>query len=320
MGASYGAALEPLELVLSQPSPGKTSAVVRLTARAGLVAFLAVLAGGCSTFNLLNASSRLGAGDLTVTRDVAYAAGDRRSLDVYAPKTRLAGRPVVVFFYGGGWDSGAKADYAWVGRALAEQGYVAVVPDYRIYPGAVWPDFLNDSATATRWARDHAAQFGGDPGRLVLMGHSAGAYNVVELAVDRRWLTAVGMNPARDIKAVVGLSGPYDFLPLHSDELKAIFGPEAQRPDTQPINHVGGEVPPMLLITGDKDTTVNPGNTDRMAAKLVSAGGQATVVHYPKLDHARTVGALAPSLRWIAPVMREVTVFVDRQTGSVSQN
>src|SRR5260370_33237174 len=109
------------------------------------------------------------------------------------------------------------------------------------------------------------------------MGHSAGAYNAVEVGVDARWLSAVGLDPARDLSAVVGLSGPYDFLPLRSEKLKTIFGPEANRPDTQPINHVDARAPPLLLITGDRDTTVDPGNSDRMAAKATAAGAKAVV-------------------------------------------
>ena len=286
-----------------------------MAVRLGLVAGLATLTSACSAFGLLNASTTIADPGVRVTRDIAYAPGDRHSLDVYTPAHPAPGRPVVVFLYGGGWDSGAKADYAWVGRALAAQGFVTVVPDYRLYPEVRWPAFLQDSAEAVKWTHDHAGDYGGAASRLVLMGHSAGAYNAVELAVDGRWLKAVGMDPNRDVAGVVGLSGPYDFLPLHSDELKTIFGPEAQRPDTQPINHVNGRAAPLLLITGDKDHTVDPGNSDRLAARVRAVGGQVTVIHYANLDHARTVAALAGPLRWIAPIMRKTTAFIDRQTG-----
>jgi len=268
---------------------------------------------GCSTLGVLNAVSA--SPSVVVTRDIAYGPDPRQKLDVYAPPTRVPGRPVVVFFYGGSWDSGSKRDYAFVGNALAAQGYVAVVTDYRVYPQVVWPAFLQDSAQAVRWARDHAAANGGDASRLVLMGHSAGAYNAVDLAVDDRWLRAAAVDPARDIAAVVGLSGPYDFLPVRTGELKAIFGLEAQRPDTQPINHTSGQVAPMLLVTGDKDTVVDPGNSDRMAAKVRAAGGTAQVIHYPKLTHPLTVAALAGPLHFLGPVMRDAAAFIDKQTG-----
>lgn len=286
---------------------------MRALATACAVLGLAAMVAGCSTTGVLNAVSASPA--VAVTKDVAYGREARQRLDVYAPKARVTGRPVVVFFYGGSWDSGDKADYAWVGQALAGQGYVAVVADYRLYPRVRWPDFLRDSALATRWARDHAAAFGGEPARLVVLGHSAGAYNAIELAVDRRWLAAVGMDPQHDLRGAVGLSGPYDFLPLKSEELKIIFGPEVGRPDTQPINHVDGRSPPLLLITGDRDTTVRPGNSDRLAARVRAAGGAVEVIHYPRLDHVRTVGALAGPLRWIAPVMRDTARFVDQRTG-----
>ncbi|HEY5071904.1 MAG TPA: alpha/beta hydrolase [Caulobacteraceae bacterium] len=271
------------------------------------------MACGCSTTGLLNTVEAKGG--VAVSRNIAYAQGARHGLDVYAPRRRISGRPVVVFFYGGSWDSGARGDYAWVGYALAQQGYVVVLPDYRLFPQARWPAFLQDCALAVRWARDHGGEYGGDVSRLILIGHSAGAYNAVELAVDARWLTAAGVDPARDVRGVVGLSGPYDFLPVRTDELKSIFGPPAGRLATQPINHVDGRAAPMLLLTGDRDRTVEPGNSDRMAAKVRAAGGQARVIHYPKLDHVRTLGAFAGPLRWLAPSLRDVTAFVNQRAG-----
>jgi acetyl esterase/lipase len=278
----------------------------------GALSALAALAS-CSTIGVLNAASA--SPWIRQTRDIAYGPLGRQRLDVYAPAPTGAGRrPVVVFFYGGSWDSGSKLDYRWTGLALARRGYVTVIADYRLYPDVVWPAFLQDGAAAVRWARDNAASFGGDPDRLVLMGHSAGAYNAVDLAVDRRWLAGAGLDAARDVRAVVGLSGPYDFLPVRTAELKAIFGPEAERPDTQPINHVDGGAAPMLLITGDRDGVVDPGNSDRLAARIRAAGGEAEVIHYPKLDHPMTVGSLATPLQWMAPVMRDAVRFIDAET------
>ncbi len=265
-----------------------------------------------TVFDALNAlRPRLG---VRTTRDLPYGEGERGLLDVHAPKGG-EGRPVVVFFYGGGWDSGHRRDYGWVGAALARQGFAAVVPDYRIHPHARWPDFLEDAAKAVRWARDNAARFGGDPDRMVLMGHSAGAYNAAMLAVDGCWLGAEGMDPTCDLRGWIGLSGPYDFLPLRSDVLKAIFGPEDQWPRTQPVSHVTPGAPPALLITGDRDKVVLPRNTDRLAGRLHEAGVEARVVHYPKLNHPGTVGVLAAPLRFAAPVMAEAAAFVRTATG-----
>ena len=245
-----------------------------------------------------------------ITRDVAYAPGPRGGADIYRPLVATEPAPVVVFVYGGSWDSGERKDYTFVGTALAGKGLVAVIPDYRVYPEVRWPSFLEDNAKAVAWARDHAAEYGGDPHRLFLMGHSAGAYNVVELALDRRWLAAVGMEPQRDLRGVIGLAGPYDFLPLDSDELKVIFGPPEGRPATQPINHVDGRNPPLFLATDTADTVVRPGNTKRLAARVRAAGGPVETREYKGLSHELLVGAIATPLRLLAPVLRDVTEFI----------
>ncbi len=267
--------------------------------------FLAV--GGCSATDILNRTA-LGTG-VGVTTDIAYGDGERRTLDVYAPAGAHSA-PVVVFFYGGGWTSGSKADYRFVGLALAARGFVTIVPDYRLYPEVRYPAFIEDGAAAVRWARDHAVAQGGDPGRIVLVGHSAGAYIAAMLALDDRWLGANDMVPGRDLAGVVGLAGPYDFLPLNTEELKAIFAPAADLGSTQPITHVGPGAPPMLLITGDGDDTVKPGNTMRLAAKLAAAGDQATTIVYPGVSHRILVGAFAWPLRPLAPTLDDVARFV----------
>lgn len=282
-----------------------------------MAALAAVIAGagalaGCSGVAVLNAIQPKAG--VRVERDLAYRDGARGRLDVYRPAA--AGRaPVVVFLYGGGWDSGDKGMYAFVGNALARQGFVAVIPDYRLYPEVRWPTFLEDSAEAVAWTRAHAAEHGGDPHRLFLMGHSAGAYNAMALAVDRRWLAAVGLDPRRDLKGVVGLAGPYDFLPLKSDKLKIIFGPKAQRPDTQPINHVDGPEPPAFLATDAGDTVVDPGNTERMAARLRAAGTEVETRTYRGVDHALLAGALSAPLRFLAPVFADVIGFLRANAG-----
>ena len=125
--------------------------------------------------------------------------------------------------------SGSKRTYRYVAKALARRGYVAVLPDYRIYPQARYPDFLDDGALAVRWVKDNAKRFGGDPQKIFLMGHSAGAHIAAMLAIDATWLQKVGLVPGRDIAGLIGVSGPYDFLPLKDETLKIIFG-GADRP------------------------------------------------------------------------------------------
>jgi acetyl esterase/lipase len=244
---------------------------------------------------------------IEITRSIAYGEGARRALDVCRPSAAAAS-PVVVFFYGGSWQSGHKEIYLFVAAALARRGYVTVVPDYRVYPEARYPDFLEDGARAVRWAKDNAARFGGDPQKLFVMGHSAGAYIAAMLALDGRWLQRVNLAPGREIAGLIGISGPYDFLPLHGT-LRTIFG-GANVPATQPISHVSSGAPPALLVTSGRDRIVDPGNSSRLAAQLRAAGNDATVLTYPWVGHLSIIGAFARPLRWLAPILHDVDAFV----------
>ena len=176
-----------------------------------MLAMLPALLTACSGVDLLNAT--VATDTYRRTQDLAYGPDARQRLDVYQPAAITQRAPMVVFFYGGSWSSGERADYRFVGEALASSGIVAVVADYRLSPAFRYPVFVQDSAQALRWAFEHAADYGADPARIFVMGHSAGAYNAAMLALDARWLAAVGLAPKR-LAGWIGLAGPYDFLPI----------------------------------------------------------------------------------------------------------
>lgn len=248
-----------------------------------------------------------------VCTSIPYGVDARQTLDVYSP-AKAASAPVVVFFYGGSWQTGSKESYLFAAVALAKRGHVIVVPDYRLYPEVRYPAFLEDGALAVKWAKHNARTYGGDPGRLFVMGHSAGAYIAAMLAIDDRWLARAGLSPQADIAGLVGLSGPYDFLPLKDRTLKTIFG-GAERRETQPIAHVSGHEPPALLITGQLDRTVAPGNSKRLAARLREAGSRVQLVTIWNLGHLETIGSLAPVLRFFAPTLRHIDDFTGATGG-----
>jgi acetyl esterase/lipase len=245
---------------------------------------------------------------IQLTQSIAYAERSRHRLDVCRPRGAAAA-PVIIFFYGGAWQSGYKELYRYVAKSLARRGYVAVVPDYRIYPEVCYPDFLDDGAQVVRWVKDNIARFGGDPDKLFLKGHSAGAHIAAMLSIDARWLGKVGLDPRRDIAGLIGIAGPYDLMPLRDEKLKVIFG-GANRPETQPIFHVAPGAPPALLMTGSRDRLVEPGNSVRLAARLVAAGNAATVLTYRRVGHFIIIAAVAPFLRFLVPVMRDVDAFI----------
>lgn len=282
-----------------------------------LSAALALAAlGGCSGSAMLNAA--VPHRTFRASTAIPYGPDARQKLDVYEPfepndtlSTAPHGRPVVVFFYGGSWQTGKRGDYLFVGQALASRGFIAVLPDYRTWPDTGFPGFVEDAAAAVRWARDHAAEFGGDPSEIFLMGHSAGAHIAVLLATDGHYLAAQRMSK-RDLSGVIGLAGPYDFLPLTDPVLKEIF-PPTLRAASQPINFVSGDEPPMFLAAGKRDTTVDPGNTDRLAARMLAAGDTVKVKHYPHVGHVLLVAAIASPLRFLAPVLTDAANFINEE-------
>ncbi len=262
--------------------------------------------GACSPAQLLNAT--VPTGGLAITRDVPYGPLPRQTLDIYRPRDAAAlgaALPVVVFFYGGSWNSGSKAMYPFVAATLARTGAIVVVPDYRLYPAVTYPAFLQDCARAVAWVQAHLGETG--PGKLFLMGHSAGAYNAVMLGLDPAWLRTAGADP-RLVAGVIGMAGPYDFLPITDQEIKPIF-PEAG-PATQPVTYAHAGAPPLLLLTGNDDRQVRPRNSRALAAKVTEAGGQARLITYPGLGHIGLVTTIAPAFQWRAPVLDDVVAFL----------
>jgi acetyl esterase/lipase len=281
-----------------------------VTKRLTLAAVAGALTAACSPLTLFATLSPKDPA-ARAAQGVAYGPGPRQTLDVYGPRGGGGQAPVAVFFYGGSWDSGRRQDYNWVGRALASRGFVAIVADYRLYPEVRYPAFLEDGALAVKWAVQHAREYGGDPDRIVLVGHSAGAYNAVMLGLDPRYLREAGVDPAK-VKAVAGLAGPYDFLPLEGAITRRTFGEAADLPTTQPLAHVGKTSPAAFLATGDADTVVYPRNTAALARKLREAGVPVEERHYPGVDHIRMILALSRPLRGRAPVLDEMTDFLRR--------
>jgi acetyl esterase/lipase len=259
----------------------------------------------CSPIDALNA--RAPSDGITVTRNVAYGEGVRRTLDVYAPRNRSAAAPVVVFFYGGGWHVGMKKWHYFIGAALAAHGVLVVIPDYRQYPDVQFPSFVEDAAAAVAWAHTNATRFGGDPNRLFLMGHSAGGEIVGLLALDPFYLRAVGLSPGV-VCGVIGLAGAYDFHPLDPAAFGAI--PPTDWPRSRPINYVTPQAPPMLLLAGLWDNVVEAGNTQRFADRLRTAGVPVDVQWYPGITHMAIMEALGEPLTFLAPTREAVLGFV----------
>lgn len=243
-----------------------------------------------------------------LTTDVTYGDGPRQRLDVYRPRAAPQARPVVIFLYGGRWQGGSREDYRLVGDALTRRGIVAVIPDYRLYPEAIFPAWIDDGARAVKWTLENIHRFGGDPRRVILVGHSAGAHTVALLGLDERYLERAGA--AGRVRGFVALAGPVDTVWTDPD-VQALMGPEPGWPVTYPASHVDGREPPLLLLHGAGDRTVASHNSIALAALIRERGGCARAVVYPKVGHIEIVVALAVPRLGLARVMDEVVAFVE---------
>lgn len=269
------------------------------------------LLAGCSATGALNAVTP--SSGYTLTANVAYGSQPRQKLDIYTPTVAPPpkGWPVVVFFYGGSWNTGARTQYQFVGEALAARGVLTLVADYRLYPEVRYPDFLGDSAQALAHGFDHAAQLGGDPKRVFVMGHSAGGYNAAMLALDARWLKAEGHVP-KELAGWIGLAGPYDFYPITNPDARPVFFHPDYPVHSQPIGFTSPEAPRSFLAAAVDDKLVNPQrNTVQLAEKLQAAGVPVSLKLYPRANHITLIGAFAWPLRWIAPVLDDVLAFIE---------
>lgn len=245
-----------------------------------------------------------------VARAVPYGPDARQKLDIWAPRRNASEQlPVVIFFYGGGWSQGAAADYGFAGAAYASNGFIAVVPDYRLVPSVRFPAFVQDGAQAVKWVRDNIGRHGGDPDRITLAGHSAGAYIGAMLALDQRYLRNAGVDPSI-VRAAALMSGPYDFYPFTEARGRDAFGAWAVPAETQPISFVRADAPPIFLAHGTADRIVMPHNSRRLAARLEQAGAPVTLRMYSGVNHTDTVASLAAAFRGRTPALAETTRFL----------
>jgi acetyl esterase/lipase len=284
------------------------------------IAVTAGLLSACSaiTFGIANAPASFGPFERKA--DLAYGPEKRQKLDVYVPNTEgpadvaLANRPVVIFWYGGSWQGGSKSDYRFVGAALAERGFITVLPDYRLYPEVKFPDFLDDAAHAVAWVQEHAQEFGGDPRRVVLMGHSAGAHTAAYLALNRDFLAKRGAKPEW-IVGLVGLSGPYALAP-NTRALNRIFAAPWGESDWQPVRFVTAKAPPTFLAHGLSDSIVSVRQAEQLRDALQAKGVRVETELYPDKGHAATVAGFSKPARGTAPTLDETVAFLGSLTST----
>ena len=276
----------------------------------GAIGLFGLLTAACSpltAFNALVPKDQAG----TIARDVAYGSLPRQRLDIYRPPGDPQSAPVVVFVHGGSWATGSKSGYSWVGRALAARGYLTIVPDYRLVPEGRYPGFVEDTARAIAWTHLNAVRYGGDPARLAVGGHSAGAYNAIQAVVAPQFLRAAGSDRSI-VRALIDLSGPVDFLPLDTRASIDAFGHVADDalPRTQPVAWIDAETPPLLIVHGTEDTTVEPRHATTLARLARERGVRADLHLLEGVDHRGVVLGLSRPIRGRVPTLDLMDQFL----------
>lgn len=255
-----------------------------------------------------------------VLNDVAYGPHGGQRLDLYLPDPNLAprARSAVVFFHGGRWSFGRKEEYRFVAQALTARGHAVAVCDYRKYPAVRFPSFVEDGAAAIAWALAHLPGHGIDPKLIFLMGHSSGAHIAALATMDRRYSQPYGIDFDR-VAGLVLMSGPFDFFPIRGEDLRDIFGPEHNHPETQPLRFVRRGLPPALLLHGRRDRTVRPVSSARMASAMREHGGQARAIFYDSLTHTNILAGLSAQVGFLfAPVLEDIAWFLRRRILEIS--
>ena len=277
-----------------------------------VIAIMACLSSACSPVKVLN--SLVPENGYELVSAIEYGDNARQKIDIYLPKAADKSatlKKVIIFYYGGNWDSGERADYKFAAEALVSQGYIVVIPDYRVYPEVLFPGVMADPVSAAKWVKANIKKYNGDAYKVFLAGHSAGAHMAVMMAINPEYLAVASLKP-NDFAGVIGLAGPYDFLPLKSDRLKIIFGAEAEQWKSQPINFVDGKNPPIFLAVGMKDGTVWPRNSINLAKKIKDNNGLVQVVSFESYGHIDMVAKLAKPLRGDGELLNAVDEFIKK--------
>lgn len=270
----------------------------------------AFLSSACTDLKLFAVNAPIDLEAEQIQSDLIFDSTNDLALDLYFPKERQPNQPLLVFFYGGSWQDGKKEEYKFIAAHFVKRGFVVAVPDYRKHPDVTFPDFVNDNVSALKWLYDNAAQYNIDRSQTVLMGHSAGAFNAALLAYDDQYLKNKGMKK-QNIKAFIGLSGPYAFIP-QAEDIKAVFAPPTNYPAMQIPDFVDAGDPMALLIHGAQDKIVRRSNLDKFERALKSNDVPSTVFVYDGLDHAGTVAALTWVKKDKSKLVDDIDAFLEK--------
>jgi acetyl esterase/lipase len=229
-----------------------------------------------------------------------YGDNIRHQYDCYLHNDNDDSRPQVIFLYGGNWQSGARSDYRFVADTLCSLGFDVYVPDYRLYPEARFEQIIEDTSRAVDAIMADIAN-----GPVFMMGHSAGAQLGALLTLNKRLLKS-----PEKIRGFIGLAGPYDFYPFTEDSHWDLFAPEEKYPESQPVNFVTQDAPPLYLLHGELDNRVRRGHSKSLMEKQREAGGQARREVYENMGHVDIILSFSRIHRQKSQVVKDINDFI----------
>lgn len=243
----------------------------------------------------------------TIEKNISYGDLQRQKYDLYQPEKISPETPILIFVYGGSWDSGEKSNYDFIGKTFAKEGFITIIPDYRLFPRVTFPAFVDDVALSFATVRQKFPER-----KIFIAGHSAGAQIASLLTFDHSFLKKHSLSACHEIAGFIGLAGPYDFE-ITEAKFKKIF-PAETRSQTQAVNFASFKSSPSLLLHGAADTTVHAEDSKILKNKLEASGNLAELKIYPAVGHINIVASLAPFLGILAPTKGDMVEFIKTQT------
>ncbi len=303
-----------------RPAPRQMHLILRVGLASSLTLSLTLSLVSCTPRQILDGVTNTRVRQVTTLKNLSYGALERQKLDVYLPSVQvlrqkglaLKNIPMVIFVHGGSWQNGSKEDYRFLGEALTKEGIGLAVINYQLYPKVRYPVFVEDTQLAMRWVHDHVADWGVNPNKIFVMGHSAGAFNVAAAIVDTERLKAVGLQP-KDFAGIIGVAGPYDyeFKGQPTEDIFKGYTRKEAMPSYKVARGVG--LPPFLMIVVDKDEIVGAENGDLMLKALKDNGVYVEQKTIFGTDHASVIGSLVERAAFLAPATRPAVFgFIDR--------
>ena len=240
--------------------------------------------------------------------NLAYGLKSRQRLDLYLSDTQPS-KALILFVHGGAWNHGDKNAYKFVGEAFARYGYDVAILNYHLAPEHIFPSYIDDLAVALNYLDVQQQKLGISTEKIALMGHSAGAFNIASLLYHPQ---NYQIKLKENIKAFIGISGPYHF-DYKGDELaQHAFDQEIPYQDVMPYYFVEQNQISHYLLIAENDQVVQDSNTFDFQNQLNAVGNHSEVIRIPRTGHISIMGSVSSLVSSLFKTRRVIVDVLDR--------